>query len=49
MVYRLLFAIRAAGYIALRFFLKKSNNYQNEIEVAKKRINKYDQDKYDEQ
>lgn len=49
MTYRLLFAIRSAGYIALRFFLKKSENYRIHIQVAIQRIRKYDQENYDDQ
>ncbi|HBD04970.1 TPA: hypothetical protein DCZ32_00765 [Candidatus Uhrbacteria bacterium] len=47
MAYRLFFAIRSAGYIALHFFLKKSNNYKTSILIATQRIQKYDQNQHD--
>jgi|GEM_PF-2376157 len=42
MAYRLLFAIRYVGYIALHFFLKKSDNYEREIYIALNRLEQYD-------
>ena len=42
MAYRLIFMVRIVGYIALHFFLKKSNNYDNEIRVAITRLKQYD-------
>lgn len=44
MAYRLIFAVRLVGYIALRFFLKKDNNYQNEICAAISRLKQYDEE-----
>lgn len=48
MAYRLLFAIRSVGYVALRFFLKKSENYQAHTQVAIQRIKQYDEKTYDD-